>query len=378
MLISQDYFSRDWAGAADRAARVVRVVPVRRLSGPSGSEPPFVRRRPGPLPVFDVAMVNWRPSRLLGRFAQRLNNWRLCRALAHIAGVEGRIDLVHAHFHSNAAGLSMVRRVLGIPYVVTEHSSRLMARPGLPVRPRVARRAGRTYRSAAAVTVVSHALKQSLSELGLDGPFVVVPNPVDVARFGPPRRRTAGPVRLVAVGRLIPGKGFDVLLEALALVRAEGHDVTLKLAGTGPLEGELLRLRERLGVRDAVRFLGALDREGVAEILTRSDVFVSASRIETFGVAIAEALCAGLPVVATRVGGVPEVIPESCGVLVPVDDVPALAAGIAEMAASLSRYDPQRIAGAARQRYSYEAVGARLAQVYEQALVEHGEGTGGR
>lgn len=368
MVVSGDSFSRDWAAAADRAAEVVRVVPVRRLAVPPRPGLAHVGRRPGAAVEYEVEVVDWHPSRVFGPLALRVNGRRLRRALVDIAGAEGPIDLVHAHFASNARGLPAMRRALGIPYVLTEHGSRLMARPGAPVPPAVVRRAAPAYRSAAAVVVVSSALGRALSALGVPGTFPVVANPVDAGRFGPRPPRPLGPLRMVAVGALIPRKGFDVLLEAVAAARESGCEVTLAVAGAGELEAQLVGRRHELGLDGAVRFLGALDREGVAELLAGADALVSASRMETFGVAIAEALCAGLPVVATAVGGVPEVIPDGCGLLVPVDDVAALAGAIGELAATVDRYDQARISAAARARFSYDAVGARLAEVYRAAL----------
>lgn len=372
MVVSEDFFSRDWANAAERAARLTRLVPVRRLSVPPVADrTPWLGRRPGEQAQYEVAMRNWRPDRVLGRVARRLNDARLVGAVRHIGEEEGAVELVHAHFYSNARPLPLVRRVLGVPYVLTEHSSALMDRPGVPVRAATLRRAERACRSAAAVMVVSDALGRSMTAHGLPGPFHLVPDPIDIHRFALPRPpRPDGPVRLLAVGTLIPRKGFDLLLEAAAELQTRGRRFVLDVVGGGRPD-ELRRLRDGLGLADAVRFLGRLDRPGVDAVLAACDVFVSSSHAETFGVAIAEALCAGVPVVATAVGGVPEVVQDGWGVLVPPGDAGSLADALASILDRLGIYDSEAIGRAARQRFSYDAVGARLAEVYRSALLSH-------
>lgn len=129
-------------------------------------------------------------------------------------------------------------------------------------------------------------------------------NGVDPARFaflGPADGST-----VVAVGRLSPEKGFDTLVEAIALASAEYPSLRLELAGGGPCLPQLRRLADRLGIGDRVTFLGEVS--DVPAVLARAALFVLPSLTEGISLTLLEAMARGLPVVATSVGGTPEVV----------------------------------------------------------------------
>lgn len=146
-----------------------------------------------------------------------------------------------------------------------------------------------------------------------------------------PRRRscTGGPV-LVTVGRLVERKGHRVLLEALPIVRARYPTVTLRIVGDGPLRRELERAALDAGVADAVEFAGTVYPTG--RMLASADVFVFPSLVEPQGLAILEAVAANLPVVASRTGGIPELLDDGLdGVLATPGDPADLASAILRM-----------------------------------------------
>ena len=148
--------------------------------------------------------------------------------------------------------------------------------------------------------------------------------------------------KLLAVGRLIPIKGFDVLLEAFARLRAEIPDVTLEIAGDGPLAAELRR-----GAPEGVQFLGHVGP--VQEVYERNAVVVVPSRGEGFGMVALEAAERGRAAIVTEVGGLPEIVDDGrTGIVVPPEDSAALAAAMLQLAT-----DPVRVAAlgaAARER----------------------------
>jgi len=152
-------------------------------------------------------------------------------------------------------------------------------------------------------------------------------NGIDVSRFQSrsPRRTKAGSI-LLSVVNLVPWKGMQVLLRALPAVR--DPTVRLMIAGDGPEEKVLRELSRSLGLESRVSFLGL--RDDVPELLNRADVVVHPAIYgEPFGLAIAEAMAAGRPVIASRVGGIPELIQhERTGLLVTPGDVEALARAI--------------------------------------------------
>ena len=175
--------------------------------------------------------------------------------------------------------------------------------------------------------------------------------------------------RLLAVGRLIPIKGLDTLLRAVAAARTEVPGLTLELAGSGPLEDELRSLSTALGLDDAVRFLGLVSP--IAPAYERALAVVVPSRGEGFGMVALEAMERARAIVASRVGGLPELVaPGETGLLVPPDDLEALRAALVMVAS-----DPERTAemGAAGRRRALEAFPAerpaeRLDAIYRAAL----------
>jgi glycogen(starch) synthase len=144
----------------------------------------------------------------------------------------------------------------------------------------------------------------------------------------------AAPV-LVAAGRLVGDKGFDVAIRALAALRAAQPDAVLRIAGDGPARPELEALAADLGVADAVELLGWVSPERLPEVLAAARVVVMPSRWEeAFGLVALQAAQVGRPVVATRVGGLPEVVADGeTGTLVPVDDVDAMAGAVLDLLA---------------------------------------------
>ncbi len=147
------------------------------------------------------------------------------------------------------------------------------------------------------------------------------------------------PLRLLAVGRLVAKKGYPVLLEALARTIAAGHAVSLTIIGTGDERGPVEALVERLGLAGSVCMLGACTQQQVAAALRDADAFVQASRVLADGDrdgipnALLEAMAAGLAVVATCVGGIPEVIADGVtGLLVAPEDPGALADALGRLA----------------------------------------------
>jgi L-malate glycosyltransferase len=269
-------------------------------------------------------------------------------------------DVVHAHVYSAALPALVLARLARAPLVVSEHftgfqrglvrgSDRLVARTA--------------FRGARVLAPVSEDLGRTIHPLAPRTPVRPVPNPVDTDVFHPPADRPGGAPRLLSVGWLAEKKGHAHLLDALAALGRE--EVTLDLVGQGELRGELEERARRLGLGDRVRFLGERPKEEVAELMRRAHLFVLPSLFENLPAVLIEAMASGLPSVAARVGGVPELLDAEVGTLVEPGDPAALAAGIGATLDRLGEFDPEAMARRAGERYGYQAVGRTWDEVYD-------------
>ncbi len=186
-----------------------------------------------------------------------------------------------------------------------------------------------------------------------------------------PRRRN-DTMTLLAVGAVVERKGYDVLIAALAkLKQLPWRLVIAGDCGRSPqafarLEGDIARF----GLADRVSLLGAVGTEELATLYASADLFVLPSRFEGYGMAYAEAIAHGVPVIGTTAGAIPETVPASAGVLVPPDDVAALATALRRLIESPSDRE-QLAAGARAVRFpSWSDQAARFAQVLDRLLLD--------
>lgn len=367
-------FGVEWARAASRVADVTT---VSRLVGDLSWQPqpgaPWLAVAPDdPRRIEFVRhpVARLRPARLFRPAYYRLEEQRVAKVL-DIIERRRRIDVLHTHFFAMWQLQRLARR-RGIPLVHTEHTSALTVQP---VKNKAITRQGRAmaadlFRNAEVVMPVSRFLERSIREAGYAGTFEVVHNPVDTSRFmASPLPRTDRSVVIGSVGRLAPEKALDVLLEAFALLRRRNRRVRLRIIGRGPTELALRRLAASLGIEDAVRFDGFVPADEMPRLLSEFHIFASTTRIETFGVAVAEAIAAGRPIVASDSGALPELVSPDAGRLVPKGpgEVERFAAALEATIDELPSIDPGAIAATAVSRFSDAAVAERLAQVYLRA-----------
>jgi len=190
-----------------------------------------------------------------------------------------------------------------------------------------------------------------------------------IAANGPAEPYAGAEARLLCIGRLIPIKGHLVLLRALAQARSRVPDVTLDVAGRGPLAPALQAYARELGVADAVRFLGFVSPVHAA--IEDAAVVVVPSLGEGFGMVALEAMERARPVIASAVGGLPEIVADGeTGLVVPSADAEALAEAIVELAGDLPRAADMGRAGRERAlaEFTPERCVERVEALYERAL----------
>ena len=197
--------------------------------------------------------------------------------------------------------------------------------------------------------------------------IVIVPEPIDLARWNAALARAAPPHRIpgrvLCVAHLYPRKNVSTLLDALARLP---FDVRLRLVGTGPELAVLTRRAEALGVAARVDFLGHLSFEALANEYRSASLFCLPSRQEGFGIVFLEAMAAGLPIVASRAAAIPETVADGiCGTLVEPGDAPALAGAIAALFAD--PVEARRLGEGGRDRVrAYDA--PRVARRFAEAI----------
>ena len=192
-------------------------------------------------------------------------------------------------------------------------------------------------------------------------------NVIDTAFFTPEhpwQTAHAGPARLLVVARLVPQKGIDTLMEALALLSGRGVAATLEIGGDGPDRKSLERRAIALGIRDRCSFLGQLDRDQVRAACRRCDLFVLPSFHETFGVAAAEAMACGRRAIVTACGGPEDFVEAPLGAVVPPRDAARLAEAIARALADPTR-DPAEIHAHIDSRFGPLAFVSRISAIYQ-------------
>jgi len=183
----------------------------------------------------------------------------------------------------------------------------------------------------------------------------------------------SGRLRIVSVGRLSSEKGLDLLLDAVARLGDDGLDVCVTLAGVGDEESRLRKQVADLGLTDRVEFMGFV--KDVADVLASADIFAMPSRREGLPQALIEAMAAGLPAVAARAGGVPEMIEDGAnGILVECEDRAALHLGLRRLVVDpdLRARIGREAARRAGERFSYERRSRLLADVYRRAMASGG------
>ncbi|MER6554135.1 glycosyltransferase [Streptomyces sp. NPDC047804] len=295
----------------------------------------------------------------------------------------GSYDLVHTHLYRACVYGRVAARLAGTTVVATEHSLGRAEIEGRPLTRGTRELYLRTERLGSATVAVSDTVARRLRDWGVPAARIhTVPNGVDAAAFrfdSGLRRSTRALLGLPdaayvvgGVGRLVPGKRFDVLIRAVAAV----PDAWLVLAGDGPEAAPLRALASRLEVTGRVRFLGecggAGSAPGVPAVLGAVDLFVSASREESFGLAVVEALAAGLPVVHAACPAVEDLPAGRVPGTTRIGSASGTTGATAELAAALRHH----VEGGARRlpppsavdHYDIRLSSRRLMDVYAQAL----------
>ncbi|XP_076256023.1 phosphatidylinositol glycan anchor biosynthesis class A isoform X2 [Rhynchophorus ferrugineus] len=259
-------------------------------------------------------------------------------ALIRYILIREQVEVIHGHsaFSALAHEAMLIGNILGLKTVFTDHSlfgfadaSALITNKLLQI----------SLAACNHCICVSHTGKENTVLRGkVESDRVsVIPNAVDTYAFTPnPSQRAQCQITVVVVSRLVYRKGVDLTAQLIADICHKFKQIHFLIAGDGPKRWLLEEVRERKGLQDRVVLLGALEHSQVRNVLVKGDIFLNTSLTEAYCMAIVEAVSCGLKVVSTKVGGIPEVLPEDL-IILTEPTVPALMEGLEQAIEELNR-----------------------------------------
>ncbi|KAF8520944.1 transferase, partial [Hysterangium stoloniferum] len=282
-----------------------------------------------------------------------------------------RIKLIHAHASLSPFGHEGILHayLMDVRTVFTDHSLFGFADAASILTNKLMEA---TLRNVDAVICVSYTGRENTVLRAAISPSIVhvIPNALIAEQFRPSEIPPATDIiTIVVISRLAYRKGVDLLVATAPRVCARFPNVRFIVGGDGPKLIDLLQMRERHLLQDRILLLGSVKHSDVRGVLTKGSIFLNTSLTESFGIAILEAACAGLYVVSTRVGGVPEVLPEDMiSFANPEEDDVVRALSEAISIVSQGRHDPMKAHERMREFYDWAHVAERTEAVYNQVL----------
>ncbi|MDT8371113.1 MAG: glycosyltransferase family 4 protein [Gammaproteobacteria bacterium] len=270
------------------------------------------------------------------------------------------IDIMHVH------GMRPLEATKGldIPVLFTNHTSGYLRRleKGQKVHGELAKRLAHICH----VLAPSEELCEATRTIGFKNPIDFIPNAVDITRFTPAENRPERPVTILLARRLVDKNGVTVYAEAVSALK--GLDVHLLFAGNGPERAKVEQILKENGMYDKSTFLGDISNQQMPDIYRSADISVLPSFMEATSITGLESMACGLPLVGTRVGGIPTLISESeTGILVPSGDPNSLGKALVELVNNpiLREEMGLKARKKAEQQFSWLSIAARTAAIYQ-------------
>ncbi|MDD4414074.1 MAG: chromate transporter [Oscillospiraceae bacterium] len=322
---------------------------------------------------YTYTRLNLTPRWEYGRMKQRR---RMLEVLYRRIEKEwGRPDVVNLRSSLHGYEAVSLCRKHNLPLFFMEHSSFVLTEKADST---AIKRLKYVMQNSAVNACVSNALKDVKQPFG---DTRIIHDPVDGDIFKPKEVPDGSDFVFHAMGQLRSIKGYDLLIRAFARLKEKTQrSVKLEIAGTGFLKNALHSLIEELGMEKDCRLVGAIPREQVADYMNGCNCFVCSSRVETLSCVLTEAGACGKPVISTACGGPQDIVTHETGILVPVDDVEAMAEAMLTMINIASDYDGGRIRELTLSRFGKQVVTKQLIQACRDAVESSpssSEGKGG-
>lgn len=315
----------------------------------------------GEVTVYRKKLVNVIPQRYSKKRAELFKKG-LADLLAFYEKRHGKAEMIHAHswIWAGYAAVSLKDRYF-YKVVVTEHSSKLLMNTYTPYEAEVYKQ---TISAADRIIAVGPALKERLEELS-NKDVELIPNIVSDEFVDYPVRSRGNktPTHFITVSFLTKNKQIDKIIESFAQ-RYRNKDAQLTIVGDGPEQQYLVGLVKNLNIADQVIFAGRVDRSSIPKLLNSADVYISASKVETFGVSIIEALAIGLPVIAYNSGGPALSVNSGNGILLENDEQKDFVNAFAKMEQIFTGLDSEMIRKDCLNRFGEKAIVQQLEKIY--------------
>lgn len=313
--------------------------------------------------VIPTRWIRW----LLGsRIRHRVSTHLLDLVYRKYIRDHGCPDIIYAHYLYNIAYATFLKKKYGVPIVGIEHWSALNQKtlsPNLVSLGRIA------YNHTDKLLAVSESLKDQItSHFGIDS-TVVYDMLGPEFTFPSLKQKTIDKgFKFIAVGSLKEIKDYDVLISAFAKSNLAKKGCQMVIVGDGEEKGNLKNQIHELGLSESVVLAGRKSKQEIINLMSECHVFVLSSRAETFGVACIEAMSQGLPAIATRCGGPEEFISEKNGILIPADDIDAMAEAMCQMYENYSKYDGIMISEDCINRFSPHVIANQLSLIFDDIV----------
>ncbi len=349
-----------------RAVALYHKVTVIHIQGIDETNPSVSREEDGTLTVYRLRYPKPRIPKTGWWY-----RWRgVFNIVANLVNEQPPPDIIHAQVYHNADLAYFLRQIHHLPAVLTEHSTEF---------PRNCFTRWQIIKNRYflnhidLISPVSVDLGLHILNQGIYTPQKTLPSPVDANLFHPPNISTTNAYRvkrILCVASLIPRKGLDYLIRAFYHLRETRADIKLIIIGSGFARESLEALSRELNLLDSIEFLGEKSKSEVAEYMRRSDLLVLTSFIENLPSVILEAFVSGLPVVATSVGGIPEVVKPFCGCLVEPGRVEKIFEKMAFVLDHIEQFPSRKIAEYGFSEFSFHAIGKRQTEIYQAVIRE--------
>lgn len=318
--------------------------------------------------IYFKCSIRWKPLNKILSLVKYL--WLFRKLIMIYLKDKNRPVLAHVHVPLKAGLMALwLKRRFGIGYVVTEHYgiyNNVVDEP-FEKKSRLFRYfTKKIIRKAIAFSPVSKDIGEAINKMLLPKPYSVVYNTVDT-RFFNYTRTAESKFRFVHVSNMAALKNVEGIVSSIVKVWVENKNIELVIVGKQ--NNEIIKLTEDTGLLNkAIFFTGEISYEEVAQQMKLSQSFILFSKTENMPCVILEALCCGLPVIATKVGGIPEVVDHQNGLLIESEDEIGLQRAIIAIASGYDRFSREEISKHSQLKFSYHTIGKQISDLYDECL----------